>query len=168
MHPPLTSLGPLQTARLTIRPLTADDSAALSSLTDDPAITQAVHFLPSPFTRADAERLIAGNDAGNCFLGAFRGSELIGVVGSHAHGSDRLEIGYWIGSRFQRQGFAAEAAGAVIAQLRRLYPERQIVAECRPANEGSWNLLHKLGFRPTGEQGDRPGRALLTLPVAPS
>lgn len=163
---PLGDFPSLDTERLTVRPLTVENAEAVAVLTDDPAITDVVHFLPSPFARSDAEALIASNDAENCFLGVFRDRELIGVVGVHAHGDDRLEIGYWIGSQFQRQGYASEAASGVISQLKRLYPSRRVTAECRLANVGSWSLLHTLGFRPTGEQGNRPGREMLAIPYA--
>lgn len=137
---------------------------AVRALTDDPAITGAVHFLPSPFTRSDAEALIDSNDNENCFLGIWLKGELIGVIGTHVHGNDRLEIGYWVGSRFQRRGYATEAVSSVVARLRQMHPTRQMTAECRLGNAGSWSLLHKLGFRSTGQQGDRPGRVLLAMP----
>lgn len=140
------------------------DAEALRVVTDDPAVTGAVHFLPPRFTLADAEALIGSHDDGNCFLGVWLEDRLIGVVGTHAHGSDRLEIGYWIGSRFQRRGYATEAVSTVIGRLRQMHPTRRMTAECKLDNEGSWNLLHKLGFRPTGRKGERPGRELLTIP----
>lgn len=163
MNPPLTAFPALQTDRLAIRPLRPEDAGALQALTDDPAITGIIHFLPSPFTAADAAALIGRNDDENCFLGVWRDAELIGVVGTHGHGDGTLEIGYWIGPRFQRQGYASEAASGVIAELRRLYPQRQVTAQCLLSNEPSWQLLHKLGFRPAGEQGHRPRRELLVL-----
>lgn len=163
MNPHLSAFSPLNTKRLKIRALATPDAAAVACLTDDPAITDVVHFLPSPFTVREAEALIASNDDANCFLGVWTQGDLIGVVGIHAHGSDRLEVGYWIGSHFQRQGYATEAVAGVIGQLQRLHPNRQVTAECRTGNEGSWNLLHKLGFRATGQPGDRPGRELLVF-----
>jgi len=159
----LSSFPSRKTERLCIRPLIADDATPVAVLTDDPTITDVVHFLPSPFTLSDAQALIGSQDAENCFLGVWLGADLIGVIGTHAHGDDRLEVGYWIGSRFHRQGYATEAVSTVISQLRRLYPARLITAECRRGNEGSWSLLHKLGFRSTGAQGNRPGRELLAV-----
>ncbi|MDE0880110.1 MAG: GNAT family N-acetyltransferase, partial [Sphingomonas bacterium] len=163
MDPLLSSFPSCKTERLRIRPLILEDAALVAVLTDDPTITNAVHFLPSPFTFSGAQALIDSKDAENCFLGVWLGAELIGVVGMHAHGDDRLEVGYWIGSRFHRRGYAAEAVSAVISQLRRTYPARLITAECRRGNEASWSLLHKLGFRSIGERGNRPGRELLAI-----
>ena len=152
-----------ETERLVIMPLSTADVGAVQALTDDPAITEVVQFLRSPFTCVEAAALIGKNDDKTCFLGAFLQDELVGILGTHAHGDDRLEIGYWIGTKFQRKGYAAEAASASIALLRTIYPDRQMTAECKLGNDASWALLHKLGFRPTGRRGDRPGRELLAI-----
>ncbi len=164
MNPPLAAFPALRTSRLAIHSLAPGDAAALQGVTDDPAITGAVDFLPAPFTLADAGGLIAGQDADNAFLGLWSDGALVGVVGIHARAAGEIEIGYWIGSAWQRRGYAAEGAGAVIAQLRHLYRAHRIVAECRPANHASWNLLQHLGFCATDQQGKRPGRKLLALP----
>jgi len=163
MEPPLTAYSEHETERLTVRPLCSAVSAALQRLTDDPAITSRIIFLSSPFTLADAEALIGRNDRENCFLGVWQNETLIGVVGTHLRGSDQLEIGYWFGTHFHRRGYATEAVSAILAELRQLYPARQIIAQCKLDNAPSWNLLHKLAFRPAAEQGDRPGRVLLML-----
>ena len=164
IHPPLAALPRLETERLSLAPLSMADADAVASLTNDPAITEVINFLPTPFTRSDAEALIGRNDEANCFVGAFLGGDLVGVVGAHAHGDDRLEIGYWIGTKFQRQGYALEATSGVMCLLRDLYPARQLIAECRSENDASWALLHKLGFRATGQAGNWPGHMLLALP----
>jgi len=163
MTPALSAFPAIETNRLQIRPLLPSDAEAVMMQADDPTITHAIHFLPTPFTISDASALVRNNDDNNCFLGAFQQGILIGIVGAHVHEGTRLEIGYWIGSKFQRQGYAREAVAAVIAELSRLYSRLPIIAECRIANEGSWSLLHNLGFKATGEKGARPGRELLSL-----
>lgn len=121
-------------------------------------------FSRSPFTRADAEALIRGRgDGRDCFIGAWRGHSLVGVVGAHLAGDDRIEIGYWIAQPRQGQGYATEAAAAILALLRSRFPERRIFAECRPDNRVSWRVLEKLGFRATGKPGARPEREELAL-----
>jgi len=160
-----------ETSRLRLVPLRGGDAEALRRLTDDPAITGSVHFLPAPFTLADAEALVRCANSGlDCFFGGWsRDSEtLIGVVGVHLRGEREIEVGYWIGSAFQGRGLATEATLGVVAVLRRQFPEREIIAECRRANAASWRVLEKIGFRPTEKAGQRPGRELLVLhmPVA--
>jgi RimJ/RimL family protein N-acetyltransferase len=161
----LGALPPIQTGRLALRVLVRDDAAALQELTDDPAITAVIHFLPKPFTRVDAERLILGDGYGrDVFLGAWsRDAQLVAVVGCHLHGVDEIEIGYWVRASLHGRGLATEAVNAVIAMLRRAFPACRIMAECRRANIASWGLLEKLGFRAAGQAGMRPGRQRLIL-----
>ncbi|MCJ2087089.1 GNAT family N-acetyltransferase [Methylobacterium sp. E-005] len=169
----LSDLPVIETARLSITALRREDAEALRRLTDDPAITAAVDFLPTPFTLQDAQDLIqSGRRGQDRFLGAWirgaagetRGCDLaglVGVVGTHLRGAGVIEIGYWIGGAARGRGFAFEAVSAIIGLLAGRFPDRTIVAECRPGNVASWGLLEKLGFRDTGEEGHRPGRRLL-------
>jgi RimJ/RimL family protein N-acetyltransferase len=163
----VAALPAIETARLVIARLTPDDAAAVRALTDDPAIIGAVHFLSSPFTRADAERLIGGDCHGvDRFFGVRLRAEanaLVGIIGGGLRGADEVEIGYWFGPRHWRRGYGAEAVGGFVALLRRTFPARRIVAECRRDNEASWRLLARLGFSPTGQAGERPQREKLAL-----
>jgi RimJ/RimL family protein N-acetyltransferase len=162
----LAALPPLSTARLTLRRLEAADAAAVQAITDDPAITGAVHFLPTPFGLADAQALLRGADGiRDRVLGAWRRDDgaLAGVLGAHLRDPDRIEIGYWFASAVHGRGYAREAAAALVAGLRGLLPHRTLVAECREANRPSWRLLEALGFVAAEEAGMRPGRRLLIL-----
>ena len=135
--------------------------AALRVITDHPAVTGAINFLPSPFTLVDATRLIVGADDGrDRFLGAWRreNHESVAVVGTHLRGEREIEIAYWVGADHHGQGYATEAVSTVLAILRERLPARRLMAECRPENRASWHLLGKLGFRPSGDAGRRPGR----------
>jgi RimJ/RimL family protein N-acetyltransferase len=157
----------IETARLRLAPLAPPDAEPLRQLTDDPDVIEAISFLRAPFTLADAAALIAQNGNGrDLFRGVWRRADnlLIGVVGSHLRGTGAIEIGYWIGTAFQRQGYASEAARAVVERLGAATPPLRIVAECRPENRASWRVLERLGFRPTGAAGERPGRLELELP----
>lgn len=154
----------IQTARLRIAPLTTPDAADLQALTDDPAITGAVDFLPDRFRLEDAHALIAGTRRGrDVFLGLRERADaaLVGVVGTHMRSLEAIEIGYWIGGAARGRGYAGEAVGAVVGLLAQRHPRRLLVAECRRENTASWGLLRKLGFRETGDEGHRPGRRLM-------
>ncbi|HXP30792.1 MAG TPA: GNAT family N-acetyltransferase [Stellaceae bacterium] len=165
----LGDLPALETPRLRLVRLRAEDAPALAALTDDPLITEAIDFLERPFTREDAAALIRGRgDGRDGFFGVWRQDRLIGVVGAHLNAKFAIEIGYWIGTASQGQGYATEAAGAVIAILQREFPQRRIIAECRRENRASWRVLEKLGFHPTGAAGSRPGRERLALPPSVS
>ena len=56
------------------------------------------------------------------------------------------EIGYIVNKRYQRQGYAAEAPSAVIAQAFREGAHR-VYAECDLRNVPSWKLLKKVGMK---------------------
>jgi len=154
-----------RTARLRLRALRFDDAEALRALTDDAAIAAAIPFIPHPFTLADARAFIAQGDGGrDVFVGVWnKDGAFIGVIGVHLRGETEAEIGYWFGTAFHGQGYASEAVGAVVAAVRGCLPHRRVYAECRPANRSSWRVLEKAGFRPTGEDGERPGRKRLVL-----
>ena len=165
----LSALAAHPTARLILRPLVPGDAEALQALSDEPAIAAAIPFIARPFTLAAARALIGKNGGGqDCFLGLWQrsGEALVGVVGLHLRGARDLEIGYWIGSGFRGQGYASEAGAAALERVEALLPRRRVIAECRPENLASRRVLEKLGFRPTGEPGTRPGRRLFARPAA--
>ena len=56
------------------------------------------------------------------------------------------EVGYIVNKHYQRQGYAAEALSAVIAQAFREGAHR-VYAECDPRNVPSWKLLEKVGMQ---------------------
>jgi RimJ/RimL family protein N-acetyltransferase len=153
-------------ARVQIVPLIPADIEELMRITDVPDVTGTIDVLGPRFTRDRAEQVIRGGLPGaDRFLG-IRASEtgtLVGCVITAFHGADEVEIGYWLGRDFQSNGYAWEAVCALIASLRAQFPERQIVAECRPENTPSWRLLEKVGFHDTGKLGHRSGRRKLVL-----
>ena len=157
---------PIETARLRLRHLEPKDAAPLRDITDDPAITSVIQFLKSPFTLSDALELIKNRASGvDCFLGVWirESDRLAGVVGAGFTDGGELEIGYWIGTAFQRAGYAQEVGRALLERLARQFPDRSIIAVCKRDNHASWHILEKLGFKATGEPGHRPGRERFVL-----
>jgi RimJ/RimL family protein N-acetyltransferase len=151
----------IRTRRCRIAALRAEDACAVQAITDA-SVTSRVHFLPEPFTLADAEALIR-DGLGGRFLGVWSRDDarLLGVVGVHAKKSYEIEVGYWFAAAARGRGLAGEAVESVIASLADRDPARRIVAECRPDNAPSWRLLQRVGFAPLGEKGERPGRERL-------
>jgi RimJ/RimL family protein N-acetyltransferase len=158
----LAKLSPVETARLRLAPLGPGDAEAVRALTDDPAITGAIDFLPSPFTLQAARGLIGpAKVRTDCFLGArTHAGALVAIVGLHLRGDHAVELGYWVGGAWRGQGYGAEAVTAAVRLLRERFPHRFLVAECRPENAASVGLLKKVGFRDTGDEGHRPGRRI--------
>jgi len=158
----LSNLKEVVTRRCLIAPLRLEDAPALQAITDA-SVTSRIHFLREPFTLTDAQALIVIREDGQRFLGVWdkKRLQLLGVVGVNPRKQHDIEIGYWFAAFARGRGLATEAVEATVAALVRLCPAHPIVAECRPDNRSSRRLLARIGFRPTGELGERPGRILL-------
>ncbi|MFT9382923.1 GNAT family N-acetyltransferase [Gluconobacter sp. P5B12] len=157
----LENIPDIQTLRLHLRILGVNDAGSFQRLTDHPQITNIVHFLPTPFTEIDAKNLIIGKaDGRDKFMGVWLHGfdDMAAVIGVHLHDENEIEIGYWVRPDQQRKGIAREGATALIMLLTKFFPKREIIAECRPENRPSWQLLEKIGFQATGKPGLRPGR----------
>ena len=166
MDRPSPNLPYTETKRLHLRPLGLSDAEAFRTMTDEPTIIDAIYFLKRPFELADAEALIIGDDDGrDCFWGVWKreGSTLLGTVGTHLKGTDEIEVGYWFASASQGLGLASEAVTGVVLVLLDNYPERRIIAECKPENKASWRLLERVGFRADDAGDARPGRQRFIL-----
>ncbi len=166
----LLDVAPIQTPRLRLAPLLLESAEELRALTDDPRITSAISFLSAPFSLADAQCLIRDHSSDRERLYGIRdrkGMHLVGVIGAHLHDTKDVEIGYWIGTEFQGRRYAREAARAMVDVLAKAFPDRRIVAECKPSNAASWHVLETAGFTATGLEGRRSGRQLLVVPIRP-
>lgn len=164
----LVDLPTIQSARLCVAPFVPDDADELRRVTDDPAVTSAIDFLPSHFSLGDARAMIRSTRNGrDVFLGARERDTgaLVAVVGTHMRSLQSIEIGYWVGGAARGRGFGSEAVDAVVRMLATRFARHAVVAECRPENVASWQMLHKLGFRPTGDEGHRPGRKILVWDI---
>ena len=67
---------------------------------------------------------------------------------------DAVEVGYTVLPPFRGQGYATEAAAALMAWAQAEHGIRHFVASVAPANEPSLAVVRKLGFVRTGEQWD--------------
>jgi ribosomal-protein-alanine N-acetyltransferase len=81
---------------------------------------------------------------------------LIGDLGfkglPDAHGM--VEIGYGIIPSYRGQGYATEAARALIDWASKQPNVRSITAECEATNRASIRVLEKLGLRQSGQEGN--------------
>ncbi len=60
------------------------------------------------------------------------------------------ELGYVFNKNYQGNGYAAEAAKALIGDVFENHNARRVVAMCNPLNMASWKLLERLGLRREG------------------
>jgi ribosomal-protein-alanine N-acetyltransferase len=147
---------PLQTARLSIRPLTGDDGADLHAVFAAPRVMRYWNSAPpADFAEAcewaarlaDMQRRLGysqwrvGDHAGG----------LIGIAGLQPlAGGPEVELIYALEPSAWGQGYATEAGAAALEYGFREAGLERIVAIAREANAASVNVLHKLGMRPLG------------------
>ena len=80
----------------------------------------------------------------------------IGNIGFHGKPNDlgQAELGYGVEPEYRRQGYASEAALALIDWARREHAVRRFVVSVSPTNGPSLAMAAKLGFERIGTQID--------------
>lgn len=80
--------------------------------------------------------------------------DYVGVLHIHALSRELIDgrvnpcmIGYAIGERFRRRGFAQEAAKQLLNHLPTLFGRYEVMATVHPRNRASQAVLRKIGFR---------------------
>jgi RimJ/RimL family protein N-acetyltransferase len=89
----------------------------------------------------------------------------IGVVGIDWREPDAPELGYWLGVEYWGQGFATEAARAVIDFTFEEFDAEQLISGARVANPASRNILEKCGFQWCGVELHRFESIASSTPV---
>ncbi|MBC8165829.1 MAG: GNAT family N-acetyltransferase [Bryobacteraceae bacterium] len=140
--------------RVLLRPLRPEDAEPITRLLENDLEGISRTFrIPWPFTLRDAEEWLAKVLTDQHTFAILTGqSEFAGCIGARESVSgDLLEIGYWVGSPFRRQGVAKQALGLLLTHLRAHTKAKRAEAQVFPGNEGSIRVLQSHGFRPTGE-----------------
>ena len=141
----------LETERLTLRKPTLADVNAIARLADDRRIAQNTR-LPHPYSHDHAVefvRVAASTPSEVVFL-IEHNHKPIGVVGAGWREAEAPELGYWLGVEHWGQGFATEAARAVIDFTFEEFDIASIRSFARVTNPASRNILEKCGFQWSG------------------
>jgi len=150
----------LTTERLILRPWRDEDLAPLFAINGDP---DSMHYFAATMTRAESDAWAARMRAhftehgwGFWVVAEEATRDFVGVVGLltipwQAAFTPAVEIGWRIGPRFRRQGYAEEAARAALGFGFGTLGLEKIVAFTVPGNAASWKLMGKLGMVPAGE-----------------
>jgi RimJ/RimL family protein N-acetyltransferase len=142
----------LETDRLLLRRPTLADVRAISHLANDRRIAENTRRLPHPYLQDHAVEFVRGIAIGQretAFL-IENNHTPIGMVGLDWREAEVPELGYWLGVEFWGQGFATEAARAVIDFSFEEFEIEQIRSAARVANPSSRNVLEKCGFQWSG------------------
>ena len=140
--------------RLLLRPVWPEDWQNILAGIADEGVVRNLASAPWPYNAADARAFTAlpVNPRFPRFL-ITRAADagLIGCIGIDPSDAvdDGAELGYWIARNFWGQGYASEAARAVI-QIARMIGHERLVASHFLDNPASGKVLRKIGFVPTG------------------
>lgn len=144
----------LVTERLVMRPPHADDVPDLARLANNRRIAEMLARMPHPYGEAEARAFVSasGERRRGCVyaLTIAETGAFIGCAGLNA--TDRgLELGYWIGEPHWGQGYATEAAHALVDLAFRATAIDALNVSCRVINPASRRVIHKCGFQYAGQ-----------------
>lgn len=145
----------LETDRLVLRELEADDGAFLHALMNDPAW---LRYIGDKGIRTvedarsyivhGAQGMYARDGFGLWLVSLKESGRPIGICGLIKRDAlEDIDLGFAFLPAYRRQGFASEAARATIAHGKEKLGLHRLVAIMSPENEASGQLLEKLGFR---------------------
>lgn len=151
----------IETARLTLRPLTLSDAPRLARLADHAEIARRLATMPHPYDEKDALDFIArvriAPSGAACFAIVLKAEgTLIGTCGygpALARPGDappETDFGYWLGLDYWGKGYATEAARVVLAHAFERSGVAVIATDYQLGNDASRRVLVRLGFRLIG------------------
>ncbi|MDA7948487.1 MAG: GNAT family N-acetyltransferase [Hyphomicrobiaceae bacterium] len=151
----------LTTSQLILRPPRIDDAEAVAAIANNLKIAEQTRRMPYPYRVEDAHNWIASlPDSQECAFVIARKCDnaIVGASGLGVGDTGEHEVGYWIGEPFWGNGYATEAARAVIDYAFANLSISLLNSRCRVVNEASRRVLVKCGFQLVGT-GMSMGRA---------
>lgn len=145
----------LETDRLSLRQLSADDAEFILDLVNQPSFVKNIGD-KGVRTKADAVAYIQNGPVASYKRFGFglnlvelKGSEIpIGICGLLKRDSlPDVDIGFAFLPAFWSRGYAVESAAAVMDHGRDVLGIGRIVAITAPGNQGSIKVLEKIGFK---------------------
>jgi len=159
----------IETERLRLVTLRAEDADEMAVVLDDERLHEFTGGRPATLgeLRAHYERLVAGSGRPdevwlNWIIRRRADSQTVGTVQAtltQRDGRRRASVAWVIGTQWQREGFASEAARALVERLREEGVD-EIVAHIHPDHRASAAVAARAGLEPTDEQmgGERVWR----------
>ena len=153
------ALPTFRTARLTLRQRTLADTEACLAMDRDPAVTR---FIPGPWTdpvqhRAFVEARTRGPYPTGLGYWTILADTFLGwiLLVPLVHGEPAVEIGWRLRQAVWGQGYATEAARAVLHHSFATLNLPEIIACIDPANTASCDVARKIGLQAgtTGANG---------------
>ncbi|WP_299041929.1 GNAT family N-acetyltransferase [uncultured Tateyamaria sp.] len=139
----------MTTQRLILRMPEQRDAAAIAALVGDLEVSRWLTRVPHPYGLKDAHEFIArvAVGSGHTFMICV-GDQVVGCIGTQG------ELGYWLGKNHWGQGYASEAARAMITRHFG-YGHNELQSGHFMENAASRHVLEKLGFVRTSQEQAR-------------
>ncbi len=149
----------LATERLILRPVQKSDAEAITTLINNWDVARMLARVPFPYTLEDARSFLEKADRfpqenGACVFAVTQKTDQVfkGVIGLDPHDTGVFELGYWLGEPYWGQGFASEAARAIVDFAFEVLNIDRLNASHADDNPASGNVLKKVGFEPYGKE----------------
>jgi [ribosomal protein S5]-alanine N-acetyltransferase len=140
----------MKTERLNLRPISPGDADRIALLGGDWDVARMTGRIPYPYSQDAALHWVSGLAEGEVVFGIEHQGELIGICGFSPKGDGSAELGYWIGKDYWGQGFATEAADALMSYGFTKSGVKRFTCSHFTDNAGSARVVTKLGFRSVG------------------
>ncbi len=149
----------INTPRLRLRPLTLEDATTIQQLADRREIAAMTRSIPHPYPLAQVQTWLAKvvADAAEGKVAVFglvleKSAQLIGAIGLSSIDADHrcAEMGFWVGVDWWGQGYATEAARAMVGYGFERLGLNRIYAHHMTKNPASGRVLEKIGMKREG------------------
>ena len=156
----------IMTERLLLKPLGSEYLQTVKEYSLDYENTRYMCFLPNESEEETAD-FLRGVDAewnkerpGFYEFAIFYGGRHIGAVSIYDN-EGMGELGWILNKRYWGNGFACEAAQAIVDYFAAHMGMTHFIAHCDTENAASYRVMEKLGMVKTGEWGGRRNRSAL-------
>ncbi len=140
----------IETERLIIRKFKADDFMGLYAYLSDENVVKYEPYEPYTVAQAQREAEFRAN-SDEFFAVTLKSGRLIGNLYLGKREFRSMELGFVFAAEGQGQGYATEAATALMDYAFDELGIHRVTAECNPLNMRSWRLMERLGMRREGE-----------------
>ena len=142
---------PIDTRRLQIRHFTPDDWQAVHAYTSDAEVMTYILDWGGPLAEEQTQKFVAENtgEEARAFALILRSEDrLIGHMLFHPwYGPRTYEVGWVLHRHYHGQGYATEAAAALLRYGFETLRLHRVIATCQPQNVPSYRVMEKLGMR---------------------
>jgi RimJ/RimL family protein N-acetyltransferase len=150
----------LETDRLMLRPFTLADAPAVQEMVSDRDVAATTFAVPHPYPEGGAQEWIrkqpAAHESGQRVTLAItlrKEQTLIGSINLRiTAGNRRAEMGYLIGKAHWGNGYATEAAAAMVRYAFDVLDLSRVYAHHMTINPASGRVLEKIGMKRDGDR----------------